>query len=256
MRLFKSIVIIVGFLFFFVLGGFIALFIISPQTVSLIYLFYNPLSPVNYEAINTVPQDYIISQPPKNYQYKGSYQIANLTVKMPWETTIEHESTNSARLRIFDNDTLIVEKVMSEYPGISNLSNQNSVELYEKMFGKNPTPYTHTDIILSATLDDMSLSDDFEISKVKQIKLILKKLVVSALPDKLTIYRFKINQVKGFMLYGVNKYAGEADKKLYNIMIFDPEDSQYSIIILSENVTQEEIDYLLSSLQISTQIDK
>lgn len=201
-----------------------------------------------YPHINTLPIERTVEQVKKDSGVEEA-SFYGIKFKTPWGEPEITELQNLVALTFANGTRVIItdpSQLIDMRAAVLSSANGDSqkLERIRSVFGqeKFESNYNLNKAILNIRATDVSLFSSSEYATSSLVLLNLKALLV--MPSKTqNIYYFSLPNFKGFQ-------KGNPEENLgVFINLFDDQDTQYELIINGSGYTQEDIDFVLSSIE-------
>lgn len=225
------------------IASYFFLYIVYPQIPTAItfnLLFSNKLN----DSVNITPRNHQVSNIPtkkgKRYEYKG------ISVVTDWEEKNILDGEYSKLIQFSNDEVLILngkEMSINLYSNLKqemqNKSNVTNIETYFSNSGirNNKDIYEK---MLSITKDDISIKKSMDELTLNMILLTLKGGILLD-TDEVLKYNFDNNTFYQFSPLGNNT--------VHEIVFFDDLGNQHSITIRKENISQQEIESIVKTIE-------
>ena len=187
-----------------------------------------------------------------DFQYENTKKLSssNISLIAPW---MDYENSKDQKYRTIHTFTSgksisfwnsensnLLEKFKSD-------SNENKIKTLKKIVGEEAMndPFLFEKSVYNSTANDVK----FFIPRTEAAKLLMFLPIKSLSMFQTYINYFTNDKIRGF------QYDVPAKNKATVIYFFDNEDNNYEIII-SGDVSQNEIDFIISSIKLKEQISK
>lgn len=236
------------FVFFILVILFISTIYIYPQVPKVIIYklqFLNKLG----ETVNVTPTSHVVSSVPK--KQGKTYEYDGISITTDWPVK-EVRDEKYSKFIIFNNGGLIV----------MNSSDWN-VNLYDNIKQVLLEKYKLVDV--NTYLSNSDVRSNHDVYK-KMLNVTKKDINIKKTMEKLSLNialvalkRVTLLDTKEILMYDINdttfyQYSPLGNESTYVIDFFDSFDNQRSISIKKDNITQQEIESIVKTIEINNQV--
>ncbi|MCR4263995.1 MAG: hypothetical protein NUV98_04745 [Candidatus Roizmanbacteria bacterium] len=234
------IIFVIGFIFL-VVGVGLAIRFFLPQ------IFVNFYKELNYSKSKTPwlyaePTMRSIKQPEDLSQYPH-YSYYGIAFRVPWNNEPEVKNyEQSTTLRFSDERVLIIHDPILSVDIAAAMTSGEEADQVRELFGAEhfENDYKLKKLILSSTPDEITFLTSGKEATAKLVLVTLKNALL--ISESKTVYDFHADNVVGF------QYGDPGNDGGVVIDYYDRAYSPYSLIISGKELTQEEVDLIISSI--------
>lgn len=225
----------------------IAITVLSLLSITILFLsffgsnlfFYFTLLKPNEKVLNIIPQEHIINADAANFVNKYQITVGDFDFSLPWNDV---DKIRTSTTTPNDNKAVIFKSgitVISSYDDSDFQSFKADMNEQGECFSNLKSEYEFKKEYYNTTLKDFNLWGPRQENACIASGLTLKFLTLLING----IYSFNYSDIKGFQVNGENSIMLE----IYNDNL---KPLTISIIDKNNKVTQEEVDYIISSIKI------
>ncbi len=216
-------------------------------------LYLTPLAHILYSKEKTplayiVPTSRQLLKPQVNLSDYPSFSYIGVNFQSPWKNVVDKHSDGEINIVKFDqNRSISLVAAPSLITGYQATNPNDANKLKAVMGAENiQSSYNFYSAILNTTPDQITYSTPAGQAYGKFILLTLKKLkVTESNKQDNNVYSFNTTNIRGY------QQRTPEVSKISMIDFFDNQDHGYSMIIAAPDLTQNDVDFILSTIKTS-----
>lgn len=177
-----------------------------------------------------------------------TYVCYDLSFKIPWEVCTKKQKTGHATAYYFSKGRSIMVFDTFSLPSIKNDlvsdADPRAREVFKEFFRREhiTSNYSLYKFILEISPDDLTLWTPW--GKVVDHMMWLSEKAILLPRGRETVYSFDIGTIKGFQL------GNPLRDRATMLTFFDAKDKEHEITVAGKSITQEDIDFIISTLHV------